>query len=108
MVCLLHIKWQTHELSEKKRKEKEKKWVSNVFAFSRFRVFVRFRGCPTFLGVQRFLCVFFENDLKEATTKLQQYLTGRMVTKQLQFGHFDKDLSEVPENKSSNGNAVTH
>jgi integrase len=49
-----------------------------------------------------------ENDLKEATTKLQQYLTGRMVTKQLQFGHFDKDLSEVPENESSNGNAVTH
>jgi integrase len=49
-----------------------------------------------------------ENDLRDATFKLEKHLAERMVTKQLQFGHFDKDLSEVPENDSSKGNAVTH
>jgi hypothetical protein len=49
-----------------------------------------------------------ENDLKEATAKLQQHLAERMVTKQLQSEHFDRKLSESPSDESSAGNAVTH
>ncbi len=49
-----------------------------------------------------------EKDLKEATAKLQQHLAERMVTKQSQSEHFDKNLSESTSDESSVGNAVTH